>query len=138
VAGVVRPAEATQERLLAAAMGSPRRRRDGRQHEPDCDPRTVDVIALVAIWAFFAWQEPVFLSAAQPVAAVGGARGDGRAALGMLVVLLPGQIDSRRAAASGSPGRSAAVLVFWHGVPAPLALLIATVGAVLCGRRWAR
>ena len=49
------------------------------------------LIALVAIWAFFAWQEPVFLSARNlsllsvelAVTAV--------LALGMLVVLLPGQ-----------------------------------------------
>ena len=48
------------------------------------------LIALVAIWAFFAWQEPVFLSARNlsllsvelAVTAV--------LALGMLVVLLPG------------------------------------------------
>jgi len=89
------------------------------------------VIALVAIWAFFAWQEPVFLSARNlsllsvelAVTAV--------LALGMLVVLLPGQIDLSAGSGVGLAGAVAAVLVFWHGVPAPLALLIATVGAVL-------
>jgi D-xylose transport system permease protein len=89
------------------------------------------VIALVAIWAFFAWQEPVFLSARNlsllsvelAVTAV--------LALGMLVVLLPGQIDLSAGSGVGLAGAVAAVLVFWHGVPAPLALMIATVGAVL-------
>ena len=89
------------------------------------------VIALVAIWAFFAWQEPVFLSARNlsllsvelAVTAV--------LALGMLVVLLPGQIDLSAGSGVGLAGAVAAVLVFWHGVPAPLALVIATAGAVL-------
>lgn len=89
------------------------------------------VIALVAIWAFFAWREPVFLSSRNlsllsvelAVTAV--------LALGMLVVLLPGQIDLSAGSGVGLAGAVAAVLVFWHGVPAPLALLIAAIGAVL-------
>lgn len=89
------------------------------------------VIALVAIWAFFAWQEPVFLSSRNlsllsvelAVTAV--------LALGMLVVLLPGQIDLSAGSGVGLAGAVAAVLVFWHGVPAPFALLLAAVGAVL-------
>jgi D-xylose transport system permease protein len=88
-------------------------------------------IALVAIWAFFAWQEPVFLSSRNlsllsvelAVTAV--------LALGMLVVLLPGQIDLSAGSGVGLAGAVAAVLVFWHGVPAPVALLLAAVGAVL-------
>ena len=89
------------------------------------------VIALAAIWVFFAWQEPVFLSARNlsllsvelAVTAV--------LALGMLVVLLPGQIDLSAGSGVGLAGAVAAVLVFWHGVPAPFALLLATAGAVL-------
>jgi D-xylose transport system permease protein len=89
------------------------------------------MIALVAIWAFFAWQEPVFLSSRNlsllsvelAVTAV--------LALGMLVVLLPGQIDLSAGSGVGLAGAVAAVLVFWHGVPAPFALLLAAVGAVL-------
>ncbi len=52
-------------------------------------------------------------------------------ALGMLVVLLPGQIDLSAGSGVGLAGAVAAVLVFWHDVPAPLALLIAALGAVL-------
>ena len=89
------------------------------------------LLALVAIWAFFAWQEPVFLSARNlsllsvelAVTAV--------LALGMLVVLLPGQIDLSAGSGVGLAGAVAAVLVFWHDVPAPAALLVATLGAVL-------
>jgi len=89
------------------------------------------LVALVAIWAFFAWQEPVFLSARNlsllsvelAVTAV--------LALGMLVVLLPGQIDLSAGSGVGLAGAVAAVLVFWHDVPAPAALLVATLGAVL-------
>jgi len=89
------------------------------------------LVALAAIWAFFAWQEPVFLSSRNlsllsvelAVTAV--------LALGMLVVLLPGQIDLSAGSGVGLAGAVAAVLVFWHGVPAPAALLLATVGAVL-------
>jgi D-xylose transport system permease protein len=89
------------------------------------------LVALLAIWAFFAWQEPVFLSARNlsllsvelAITAV--------LALGMLVVLLPGQIDLSAGSGVGLAGAAAAVLVFWHDVPAPIALLIATMGAVL-------
>jgi D-xylose transport system permease protein len=88
------------------------------------------VIALAAIWIFFAWQEPVFLSSRNlsllsvelAVTAV--------LALGMLVVLLPGQIDLSAGSGVGLAGAVAAVLVYWHGVPAPVALLAATAGAV--------
>jgi D-xylose transport system permease protein len=88
-------------------------------------------IALVAIWAFFAWQAPAFLSARNlsllsvelAVTAV--------LALGMLVVLLPGQIDLSAGSGVGLAGAVAAVLVFRHDVPAPVALLVATLGAVL-------
>ena len=89
------------------------------------------LVALLAICAFFAWQEPVFLSARNlsllsvelAITAV--------LALGMLVVLLPGQIDLSAGSGVGLAGAVAAVLVFWHDVPAPIALLIATLGAVL-------
>jgi D-xylose transport system permease protein len=88
-------------------------------------------IALLAIWGFFAWAEPVFLSARNlsllsvelAITAV--------LALGMLVVLLPGQIDLSAGSGVGLAGAVAAVLVFWHEVPAPVALLLAAAGAVL-------
>ena len=88
-------------------------------------------LALLAIWAFFAWQEPVFLSSRNlsllsvelAVTAV--------LALGMLVVLLPGQIDLSAGSGVGLAGAVAAVLVFRQGVPAPAALLVATLCTVV-------
>jgi D-xylose transport system permease protein len=89
------------------------------------------LVALAAIWAFFAWREPVFLSERNlsllsielAVTAI--------LALGMLLVLLPGQIDLSAGSGVGLTGAVAAVLVFTHGLPAPLALVIALAGAVV-------
>lgn len=89
------------------------------------------IIALVAIWLFFAWREPVFLSARNLSLLSVELSVTAILALGMLVVLLPGQIDLSAGSGVGLTGAVAAVLVFWHDVPAPLALLIATVGAVI-------
>ncbi|MFO1425641.1 MAG: hypothetical protein U1F11_01430 [Steroidobacteraceae bacterium] len=86
--------------------------------------------ALVAIWAFFAWQEPVFLSARNLSLLSIELSVTATLALGMLLVLLPGQIDLSAGSGVGLAGALAAVLVFWHAVPAPLALLVATLAAV--------
>lgn len=87
--------------------------------------------ALVAIWAFFAWQEPVFLSARNLSLLSIELAVTATLALGMLLVLLPGQIDLSAGSGVGLAGAVAAVLITWHGVPAPVALLIATVGALV-------
>jgi D-xylose transport system permease protein len=88
-------------------------------------------IALVAIWAFFAWQEPVFLSSRNLSLLSVELAVTATLALGMLVVLLPGQIDLSAGSGVGLAGAVAAVLVFWADVPAPLAILIAAAGAVV-------
>lgn len=88
------------------------------------------VIALVAIWAFFAWQAPVFLSARNLSLLSIELAVTATLALGMLLVLLPGHIDLSAGSGVGLAGAVAAVLISWHGVPAPLALLVAAVGAV--------
>lgn len=88
-------------------------------------------LALLCIWAFFAWREPVFLSERNlsllsielAITAI--------LALGMFLVLLPGQIDLSAGSGVGLAGAVAAVLVHFHDVPAPLALLLAGAGAVL-------
>jgi D-xylose transport system permease protein len=87
--------------------------------------------ALVAIWAFFAWQEPVFLSARNLSLLSIELAVTATLALGMLLVLLPGQIDLSAGSGVGLAGAVAAVLITWHGVPAPVALLIATLGAMV-------
>ena len=89
------------------------------------------VVALVAIWAFFAWQVPVFLSARNLSLLSIELAVTATLALGMLLVLLPGHIDLSAGSGVGLAGAVAAVLITWHGVPAPIALLIATAGAVV-------
>ncbi len=87
--------------------------------------------ALVAIWAFFAWQEPVFLSARNISLLSIELAVTATLALGMLLVLLPGHIDLSAGSGVGLAGAVAAVLITWHGVPAPVALLLATLAALL-------
>jgi len=89
------------------------------------------LLALVAIWAFFAWQEPVFLSARNLSLLSVELAITASLALGMLLVLLPGQIDLSAGSGVGLTGAVAAVLVFWYGVPAPAALAAAAVLGVL-------
>jgi D-xylose transport system permease protein len=87
-------------------------------------------IALVLIGAFFAFSQPVFLSARNlsllsielSVTAI--------LALGMLLVLLPGHIDLSAGSGVGLAGGLAAVLVFDHDWPAPFALLASALLAV--------
>ena len=87
-------------------------------------------IALVLIWAFFALQQPVFLSARNLSLLLIELSVTATLALGMLLVLLPGQIDLSAGSGVGLCGAIAAVLVFWQRVPAPLALVVALVVAV--------
>jgi D-xylose transport system permease protein len=87
-------------------------------------------IALVALWAFFAWQAPVFLSARNLSLLSIELAVTATLALGMLLVLLPGHIDLSAGSGVGLAGAVAAVLITWHGVPAPLALLVAILATV--------
>ncbi len=89
------------------------------------------VIALFLICAFFAYRQPVFLSARNlsllsielSVTAI--------LALGMLLVLLPGHIDLSAGSGVGLTGALAAVLVYNANWPAPLALLVSAGLALL-------
>ena len=87
--------------------------------------------ALAALWAFFAWREPVFLSSRNLSLLSIELAVTATLALGMLLVLLPGQIDLSAGSGVGLAGAIAAVLITWHGLPAPFALLLATAAAVL-------
>jgi D-xylose transport system permease protein len=87
--------------------------------------------ALAAIWAFFAWQEPVFLSARNLSLLSIELAVTATLALGMLLVLLPGHIDLSVGSGVGLTGAVAAVLITWHGVPAPVALLVAALAALV-------
>jgi D-xylose transport system permease protein len=81
------------------------------------------LLALAAIWLFFGVEQPVFLSSRNLSLLLIELSVTASLALGMLLVLLPGQIDLSAGSGVGLAGAISAVLVFWHGWPAPLALL---------------
>lgn len=87
--------------------------------------------ALVAIFGFFGSQSPVFLSARNLSLLMIELSVTAILALGMLLVLLPGHIDLSAGSGVGLFGGAAAVLVFWHGWPAPLAIAVVMAAALL-------
>ena len=89
------------------------------------------LLALAGIWIFFAVQQPVFLSPRNLSLLMIELSVTAILALGMLLVLLPGQIDLSAGSGVGLTGAVAAVLIYWAGVPAPIALLVSALGAVL-------
>jgi len=89
------------------------------------------LIALAAIWIGVAVQQPAFLSPRNLSLLMIELSVTAILALGMLLVLLPGQIDLSAGSGVGLTGAVAAVLAYWSGVPAPIALLVAAIGAVL-------
>ena len=92
------------------------------------------LLALAGIWAFFGLQQPLFLSSRNLSLLLIELSITASLALGMLLVLLPGQIDLSAGSGVGLAGALAAVLVFWHGYPAPLALFVALA---VCVAVWA-
>jgi D-xylose transport system permease protein len=94
--------------------------------------RTISMlIALFIISSVFAWQEPVFLSSRNLSLLLIELAVTAILALGMLIVLLPGQIDLSAGSGVGLTGAIAAVLIVQRGWPAPLALGTATACALL-------
>lgn len=88
-------------------------------------------LALAGIWIFFGLSHPAFLSARNLSLLLIELAVTATLALGMLLVLLPGQIDLSAGSGVGLFGGLAAVLVFWQGWPAPLALAAGLAIAVL-------
>jgi D-xylose transport system permease protein len=102
------------------------------------------VVALIAITVFFALKIPVFLSARNLSLLLIELSVTAVLALGMLLVLLPAQIDLSAGSGVGLFGALSAVLVFFAGWPAPLAMgvsvvlgiaLWALMGALIVGQR---
>src|SRR5882724_7255610 len=89
------------------------------------------VIALVVICAFFAILSPQFLSARNLSLLTTELSITATLAIGMLLVILPGNIDLSAGSGVGLLGGIASVLVFEHKWPAPLAMGIALVAGVL-------
>ncbi len=89
------------------------------------------VIALVVIWGFFALVTPNFVSARNLSNLTVELSITAILSLGMLLVILGGYIDLSIGSGAGMLGAISAVLLFQHNWPAPLAMLVAIVVAVV-------
>src|SRR6266550_4267670 len=89
------------------------------------------LIALVVICAFFAIVSPQFLSARNLSLLTTELSITATLAMGMLLVILPGNIDLSAGSGVGLLGGIASVLVFEHKWPAPLAMGIAFAIGIL-------
>jgi D-xylose transport system permease protein len=84
-------------------------------------------LALAGIVIFFAVRSPSFLGPRNLTMLVIELSITAVLALGMLLVIVPGQIDLSVGSGVGLLGGVAAVLVFQHGWPAPLAMLAVVI-----------
>lgn len=89
------------------------------------------VIAVTLIWGFFAIVTPAFLSARNLSNLAVELSITAILSLGMLLIILPGHIDLSVGSGVGLLGGISAVLLFNYGWPAPLAMLVALVAAVV-------
>src|SRR5438034_5848436 len=89
------------------------------------------VIALVVICAFFAIVSPQFLSARNLSLLTTELSITATLAMGMLLVILPGNIDLSAGSGVGLLGGITSVLIFEHNWPAPLAMGTALVTGIL-------
>ncbi len=87
-------------------------------------------LALWAIWAVFAVQNPAFLGARNLSNLAVELSITAVLSLGMLLIILPGQIDLSVGSGVGLFGGLVAVLMFNHDWPAPLAMLVTVALAV--------
>ncbi len=88
-------------------------------------------LALLAICVFFATRESAFLGPRNLTQLIVEFSITGTLALGMFMILLTGQIDLSVGSGVGLVGGIAAVLVFQHAWPAPAALGLAFVAALV-------
>ncbi|MEY4941187.1 MAG: hypothetical protein RIQ93_2922, partial [Verrucomicrobiota bacterium] len=79
-------------------------------------------LTLLVLCAFFTWREPAFLGARNLTQLIVEFSITGTLALGMLMILLTGQIDLSVGSGVGLIGGLAAALVTQHAWPAPVAL----------------
>jgi len=89
------------------------------------------VIALVLIWGFFWYMSPTFVSARNLSNLTVELSITAILALGMLLIILTGHIDLSIGSGVGLFGGIAAVLLFEHNWPAPGAMALSMVIAVL-------
>ncbi len=91
------------------------------------------LLALVAIWVYFGFAEPAFLSPRNFYFLFMQSAVVGTLAVGITVVLIIGDIDLSVAATSGVCAAILAVLTTNLGVPAPLACLVAIAAGIIIG-----
>ena len=91
------------------------------------------VVGLVVIWTVFQFLNPVFLSADNLVNLTLECCSVGVISLGIVCVLLTGQIDLSVGSVSGLSGAIVAVLFVNRGWPAALAVVMAVAAACLIG-----
>ncbi|MFN8673704.1 MAG: ATPase [Candidatus Sericytochromatia bacterium] len=89
------------------------------------------VIALVLIWSFFGFLSPDFLTPRNLSELIIDLSITGVLALGMFLILIPGQIDLSAGSGVGLIGGIASVLISLHGVPPILSLLIGFICGIL-------
>ncbi len=89
------------------------------------------LIALAAIWAFFAIMSPSFMSARNLSILLIDLSITAVLAIGMLLVIVPGHIDLSVGSGVGLIGGLAAVLVFDHNLSAPVAMGIGLLVALV-------
>lgn len=99
--------------------------------EKTLSPRDFSMVfALTAIWLFFAFATPSFLSARNLSNLAVELSITAVLALGMLLIILTGHIDLSIGSGVGLLGGIAAVLIFEHSWSAPLAMLLALIVAL--------
>jgi D-xylose transport system permease protein len=107
-------------------------RDSGVAQEKPFSPRDFSMVfALIAIWGFFAFATPTFVSARNLSNLAVELSITAVLALGMLLIILTGHIDLSIGSGVGLLGGIAAVLVFERGLSAPLAMLIALAVALV-------
>ena len=87
------------------------------------------IVGLIVVWIVFDALNPVFLSSRNLVQLLLQLAPIGVIALGIVIVLLAGQIDLSVGSMSGVSSAVLAVLLIQHNVP----LVLAVVAAILCG-----
>lgn len=91
------------------------------------------IIGLIAIWIVFQTQNDKFLSARNLVNLSLDSATIGMIAVGVVLILLLGEIDLSIGSVSGVGGSILAVLLVYHGWPLPVALLAALAAGLAIG-----
>ncbi|HEV7148621.1 MAG TPA: sugar ABC transporter permease [Pedococcus sp.] len=127
------PSDLQDERLIASqGIGGFLRVFLSRLRSGDLGSLPV-VVGLVVIWGVFQWQNNAFLSSRNLVNLTQQSAATGTIALGIVLVLLLGEIDLSVGSISGLSAAILAVTFVNHGWSLPLAVLASLVAGALVG-----